>query len=1313
MNGIRVCEKALLMLKGWWDMTRMFLLVMLASLSWAASAVTDTFTASGTWTAPAGVTSVTVEAWGGGGAGGGATGRPAKGGGGAGGQYAQKVVTVVPGNVYTIVVGAGGVGGTGTGGIGGDSTFAGTVVVAKGGAGGTGVANGVGGLGSVVGGVGDIVYAGGNGANSTVDTNCNTGGGGGGGAGSTGAGGNAVGNAGGTGTAVGGGAGGTATTGSGNGAAGTLAGGAGAGACAENNTDRSGGAGAAGQVTVSYTSSGPAAVTYYHDTTTGVVIGVDGPTNVQSNTNVIIPPIITASMITANTCTGNARSQNHPTGLYTHSRWYLTSDYAVATLIGANPTGSARLRGGAATDTVTVSLYDYDPISGAKTLIGSSAPITLTTFGATTNYPYTISSSAYTVPAGHRLMLQYDFNQASATSRARVYCDAVTPSYISVTESVATVTPVVEYRMDEASWNGTANEAADSTVNALHGAALLGATTATAKICNGANLVANYMEVPDNALLDISSTLTVTAWIKPARWGGVAGKDALMTVLSKDTNYELHIDSTGHVFWWWGTGSLTSTATVPIGSWTHVALVYANGSQTIYINGTASGTATFAGALPVNALPLQIGDDQGYGGGTRRFDGMIDEVKVFNGALTGTQISTGYANENAGKNWDGTVRTCPSYGPHHIEIQHDGNGLTCSADTVTIRACVDAAVPCNTLYTAGGLSVTLTPGGQTFAIDATGINSAASVQQSTTGSVTLSAVSVPAATDATPTTCWNTATSTASCAMTFSDSGFVVTAPDHVACNNVSVTIEAVETAPGTGRCVPAYQNVTRAVNLKCAYANPTAGTLPVNAAGVALNSTNDASAACDGTGRSPTLSFDGNGTATISLNYADAGQLTLIASDTAPTGKAMAGSDTFVVAPASFAFSGIPAAPLTAGQAFNATVTAMNACATPAATPNFTGQTVAITSSNPQPGLGNATAINTSLTATSGTGSANLTWDEVGTIDLNASLSNYLGSALSISGSQTGVGRFRPAYFDTAVSGLMACPAGLACPASNDVLNGFIYSGQPFTVKVIAKSLTGNATVNYQGATYAHDVTLTAWDALGSTVTQNPGGGALASNAVAAADFAAGVATLATPTYTFGTVQTAPTDIFIRAKESPGADNVTSLRTVPATSVEGGVTLASGRIKLSNGHGSELLPLPLAATVQYYNGTAWVRSDTDTVTALGASDVALAFPAGTASKPNNLAACETAVSITGISPAFAINLSAPGNGDDGWTNLTLNLGATAVGNRCTAVGGVGAPSTTANRPWLQFPAGTNPTARATFGVYRGNDEFIYLRENY
>jgi MSHA biogenesis protein MshQ len=533
----------------------------------------------------------------------------------------------------------------------------------------------------------------------------------------------------------------------------------------------------------------------------------------------------------------------------------------------------------------------------------------------------------------------------------------------------------------------------------------------------------------------------------------------------------------------------------------------------------------------------------------------------------------------------------------------------------------------------------------------------------------------------------------ANCVMNFSDSGFVVTAPDHVSCNNASVMIEAVETAPGTGRCVPAYQNVTRAINLKCAYVSPTTGTLPVNAAGVALNSTNDASAACDGTGQSPTLSFDANGTATISLNYADAGQLTLTASDTAPTDKAMVGSGDFVVAPASFVFSGIPAAPLVAGQAFNATVTAMNACATPAMTPNFTGQTVTITSSNPQPGLGNATAIDATLTATSGTGSANLTWDEVGTIDLDANLPAYLGSALSISGAQAGVGRFHPAYFDTAVTPGCATftYAGSTAPAK---------AGQPFTVTVTAKHLGGGVTANYAGVANAYLTTLSnAGVATG-----------LANNTILAADFANGVGS-ANVTYAVAAPETAPLTLSMRAtNEDP----------TPVSSsghAEGTADIRSGRAKLGNAHGSELLALPIPFRTEYWD-SGWISSSSDSCTgndaAGGTASIALVAPGGWAAG----VAC---VQDDGVAPG----LSNSGCAAAGPVAQRFAEGSVAgfAGNfnlwlKAPGTNNTGAVTVTGSVPaWLQFAWGggvvSNPTARATFGVYKGNNEFIYLRENY
>ena len=67
------------------------------------------YRASGTWTAPAGVTYLLIEAWGAGGAGGqGSPGNQGGGGGGGAGAYQRAVLGVVPGTTYDLVIGDGG-----------------------------------------------------------------------------------------------------------------------------------------------------------------------------------------------------------------------------------------------------------------------------------------------------------------------------------------------------------------------------------------------------------------------------------------------------------------------------------------------------------------------------------------------------------------------------------------------------------------------------------------------------------------------------------------------------------------------------------------------------------------------------------------------------------------------------------------------------------------------------------------------------------------------------------------------------------------------------------------------------------------------------------------------------------------------------------------------------------------------------------------------------------------------------------------------------------------------------------------------------
>lgn len=100
----------------------------------------QSFTASGSFTVPAGVTKLKYRVWGSGGGGGGNTGTVASGGsGGGGGGYVEGVSVVTPAATIAIVIGAGGAGGIGgaSGGAGTATTVSVVGVSCAGGSGGT------------------------------------------------------------------------------------------------------------------------------------------------------------------------------------------------------------------------------------------------------------------------------------------------------------------------------------------------------------------------------------------------------------------------------------------------------------------------------------------------------------------------------------------------------------------------------------------------------------------------------------------------------------------------------------------------------------------------------------------------------------------------------------------------------------------------------------------------------------------------------------------------------------------------------------------------------------------------------------------------------------------------------------------------------------------------------------------------------------------------------------------------------------------------------------------------------------------------
>ncbi|WP_307424263.1 GEVED domain-containing protein [Chryseobacterium sp. MDT2-18] len=211
-------------------------------------------TGSGNFTVPCGVTSLTVQIWGGGGAGGAADNNPNGGSGGGAGGYSTAILAVAPGNVIAYSVGIGGNGGAGNGGAGTASSFG--ALLANGGSGGGQNQGAIGGGGTASGGTTNT--SGGNGGTGTTTLGA--------------AGGNAQG---------GGGTGGAARTGvSNDGNNGNNPGGGGGGALRISNfgSGRTGGDGARGEIRITYSNVIPA-----------------NPANPTSNSPQCNPPGVTLS----------------------------------------------------------------------------------------------------------------------------------------------------------------------------------------------------------------------------------------------------------------------------------------------------------------------------------------------------------------------------------------------------------------------------------------------------------------------------------------------------------------------------------------------------------------------------------------------------------------------------------------------------------------------------------------------------------------------------------------------------------------------------------------------------------------------------------------------------------------------------------------------------------------------------------------------------------------------------------------------------------------------------------------------------------
>ena len=609
---------------------------------------------------------------------------------------------------------------------------------------------------------------------------------------------------------------------------------------------------------------------------------------------------------------------------------------------------------------------------------------------------------------------------------------------------------------------------------------------------------------------------------------------------------------------------------------------------------------------------------------------------------------------------------------HHLELTAaSSTAVTCQPITYTVKACANAA--CSSLYTAGVVgSLTVSgpasvsyPSGQAFTIANGSSSTTISAWAKSTGTATaaLSAV-LPIATDASPTWCGMgaAAASGGSCAITMASSLLSFNVPNHASEVSQSVTVTAIKSNTDSSACLTAFASTTKNVTFACSYTNPNSGTRAVRVGGVALNAGNNAAAACDGSGRAVSLSFDASGVATTTVQYADVGQMNLSATYTgagSDAGLTMAGSDAFIATPYAFSVGGPAAGNIRAGNAFSGTVTAVNYAG--AATPNFgletvaEGATLSFVRTKPS-GTGAVTGVfSGSLGAfTSGAASAsNLRYTEVGRGDVAAVLTSgsYLGTGAKVAGSTTGWANCAAeggtctlptgatAYvafgangfrnIQTGVTGSVACTNavfGDPIPGTAKTCDYLVTSGTSTGVDgvvgpFIPHNFTTEATNRCGGSapgsfTYSGQPFTAVVKArnLAGDITQNYDGSANTSpNHAKAVTLSAGTnggtgsftnAAVAASSFTSGiaTLTLTPAFTFTSKLTAPTSVTVRAVDTDSVTSsgfTEGGIALRSGRLKLFNAFGSERLQQTIAVQTQYWSSRAWVLNSADTYSAV------------------------------------------------------------------------------------------------------------------
>ncbi|MFN7562980.1 MAG: putative Ig domain-containing protein, partial [Prosthecobacter sp.] len=172
----------------------------------------------------------------------------------------------------------------------------------------------------------------------------------------------------------------------------------------------------------------------------------------------------------------------------------------------------------------------------------------------------------------------------------------------------------------------------------------LGATTTASGAAGRAfsfDGVDDQVTVPDNVALR-PTQITIEAWVNPTytmnAFGGVVSKTSTG---SWNNGYGLGQLGNDTTFGFWINNYATNRATTTLttGVWQHVVATYDGANIRLYVNGAQRSSFAYTAAISHSTVPLEIGNAVG---GNFPWKGGIDEVQIYNRALSAAEVTARY-----------------------------------------------------------------------------------------------------------------------------------------------------------------------------------------------------------------------------------------------------------------------------------------------------------------------------------------------------------------------------------------------------------------------------------------------------------------------------------------------------------------------------------------------------------------------------------------------------------------------------------------------------------------------------------------------